>query len=48
MENRSLYLSSVSIAGFKAIDDLELKSLASINLLTGDNNVGKSTLLGKL
>ena len=42
------YFPSVRIKGFKAIDDLALDSLGRINLIAGDNNVGKSTLLEAL
>lgn len=45
---QSLYLPSIQIEGFKSIEFLKLDSLATMNLLTGDNNVGKSTLLEAL
>lgn len=45
---QSLYFPSVRIEGFKSIEFLEIESLASINLLAGDNNIGKSTLLEAL
>lgn len=43
--SEKVYFPSVRIKRFKAIDDLNLNSLARINLIAGDNNVGKSTLL---
>lgn len=46
--DQSLYFPSILIEGFKAIDDLKIDSLAPMNLLTGDNNVGKSTILEAL
>lgn len=46
--SEKVYFPSVRIKGFKAIDDLNLNSLARINLIAGDNNVGKSTLLEAL
>lgn len=45
---QSLYFPSIRVEGFKAIDDLKIDSLAPMNLLTGDNNVGKSTILEAL
>lgn len=45
---QSLYIPSVEINGFKSIKHLKIDSLASVNLLTGDNNVGKSSLLEAL
>lgn len=41
----SLYLPSFYIKGFKSIEEMDLKSLSAINLIAGDNNVGKSTIL---
>lgn len=42
------YFPTIRIKGFKSIDDLSISSLARINLIAGDNNVGKSTLLEAL
>ena len=46
--SEKVYFPSVRIKGFKAIDDLNLNSLARINLIAGDNNVGKSTLINRI
>lgn len=42
---KRMYLPSLYIKGFKSIDEMNLGSLSSINLIAGDNNVGKSTVL---
>ena len=44
----ALYIPSIEISGFKSLMHLKIDSFGSINLLTGDNNVGKSTLLEAL
>ena len=41
----NLYLPSFYIKGFKSIEEMDLNSLSAINLIAGDNNVGKSTIL---
>jgi len=38
-------LKSLKIANYKCFQNFELKNLTDINLLSGDNNVGKTTLL---
>lgn len=38
-------IDSLEISGFRALADLKLQSLGSVNLITGKNNSGKSTLL---
>ncbi len=38
-------ISSISISGFRQFDGLELKHLGRVNLVTGRNNTGKSSLL---
>lgn len=42
------HLSSFSIQGFKKFDDLLVEDLGQFNLIVGDNNVGKTTLLEAL
>jgi gll3079 protein len=44
----ALYIPSIEISCFKSLKHLKIDSFGSINLLTGDNNVGKSTLLEAL
>ena len=44
----ALYIPSIEISCFKLLKHLKIDSFGSINLLTGDNNVGKSTLLEAL
>ena len=44
----TIYIPSFYLKGFKVIEDLEVKELAPMNLIAGDNNVGKSTLLEAL
>ena len=44
----ALYIPSIEMSGFKSLKHLKIDSFGSINLLTGDNNVGKSTLLEAL
>lgn len=48
IEEQYIHVSSFQINGLKAIDRLEINSLAPMNLIAGDNNVGKSTLLEAL
>lgn len=48
MAIKRLYIPSIQIKGFKCLNDLEVKSFAPINLIAGDNNVGKSSLLEAL
>lgn len=38
-------LNSIGIKNFRSIEDLQIPSLTRINLITGKNNTGKSTLL---
>lgn len=38
-------MKSLSIKNDKSIEDLQIKSLRSVNLIAGENNVGKSSLL---
>lgn len=38
-------IDSLEISGFRALADLKIHSLGSVNLITGKNNSGKSTLL---
>lgn len=46
--SENIYFPSIRVKGFKAIDDLSIGSLKKVNLIAGDNNVGKSTLLEAL
>lgn len=46
--SENIYFPSIRVKGFKAIDDLSIGTLARVNLIAGDNNVGKSTLLEAL
>ncbi len=39
------YLSYIKIHHFKSIEDLELKDLSNINIIVGENNSGKTSLL---
>ena len=39
------YLSYLNIKHFKGIEDLELKDLSNINIIVGNNNCGKTSLL---
>lgn len=39
------YLSYLNIKHFRGIKDLELKDLSTINIIVGDNNCGKTSLL---
>lgn len=43
-----LYIPSIEINGFKSLKHLKIDLFGSINLLTGDNDVGKFTLLEAL
>lgn len=38
-------IDSLEISGFRALADLKIQSFGSVNLITGKNNSGKSTLL---
>ena len=42
MEN---HISNIKIKAFRGIKSLELKDLQQINILTGDNNCGKTSVL---
>ena len=42
MEN---HISNIYIKSFRGIKDLELDNLQPINILTGDNNCGKTSVL---
>ena len=48
MDKKRIYFPDLTIKGFKSIDHLYIDSLSSINLIAGDNNVGKSTVLEAL
>lgn len=39
------YLNSLSIKNFRGINNLELNNLSNINILVGDNNCGKTSVL---
>lgn len=39
------YLKSISIRNFKGLKQLELNDLNQINIIVGDNNIGKTNLL---
>ena len=39
------YLSYLNIKHFRGIENLELKDLSTINIIVGDNNSGKTSLL---
>lgn len=38
-------IENLQISGFRALADLKIQALGSVNLITGKNNAGKSTLL---
>ncbi len=38
-------IDSISIKKYRNLDELKINSLAKVNLITGRNNTGKSTLL---
>ena len=40
-----LHLPSLSIKGFRGIDDLSISRLGRVTLLAGKNGVGKTTVL---
>ncbi len=40
-----MYLNKILVKNFKAITDMELEFTPGVNLLIGDNGVGKSSLL---
>ena len=48
MDKKRTYFPDLTIKGFKSTDHLYIDSLSSINLIAGDNNVGKSTVLEAL
>lgn len=48
MEEKRIYFPHVYIHGFKSLSDLQIDQLSPINLIAGDNNAGKSTLLEAL
>ncbi|MCI7537226.1 MAG: AAA family ATPase, partial [Fusicatenibacter saccharivorans] len=39
------YIQNLTIESFRGIHDLELKNLQPVNILTGDNNCGKTSVL---
>lgn len=41
----AVFIGSLEIAGFRALADLKIEGLGRVNLVTGKNNSGKSTLL---
>ena len=41
----ALFIDSLEVRGFRAFTDLKIDSLGKVNLITGKNNCGKSTLL---
>lgn len=45
ISNMSIHVQSFTIHSYKGIRDLELKDLNSINVLTGNNNSGKTSVL---
>ena len=45
MVNADLHLPSLSIQGFRGISDLSIPRLGRVNLITGRNGIGKTTLL---
>ena len=45
MVSSSPHISSLSIRGYRSFRDLELNNLGRINLITGKNSSGKSSLL---
>ena len=47
MEN-GLLLDSLQVKGFRAFEDLQIEKLGRVNLITGKNNVGKTSLLEAL
>ena len=48
MVNADLHLPSLSIQGFRGIEALEIPRLGRVNLITGKNNTGKSSILEAL
>lgn len=38
-------LSKLAVEGFRGIHDLEIDHLSQVNLIVGDNNCGKTSLL---
>lgn len=41
----ALFINSLEVRGFRALAELKIDSLGKVNLITGKNNCGKSTLL---
>ena len=44
----NLILPSLEIQNFRAFEHLRIERLGRVNLITGKNNVGKTSLLGGL
>jgi AAA15 family ATPase/GTPase len=44
----SNHLKSFEVSGFKKFTDLKVENIGQFNLIIGDNNVGKTTLLESL
>ena len=40
-----MYIEKVAIKNFKAIDDIEIEFRPGVNLLIGDNGVGKTSIV---
>jgi len=40
-----MHLSEINLKNFKIFDEIQLQGLGQINILLGDNNIGKTTLL---
>ena len=40
-----MYIEKVAIKNFKAVDDMEIEFRPGVNLLIGDNGVGKTSIL---
>ena len=41
----SLYIEKLDIHSFRGVSSLQLNNLAAVNILTGDNNCGKASVL---
>lgn len=48
MPNRSEFITHFEVSNFKKFDHLVVEDIGQFNLITGDNNVGKTTLLDLL
>lgn len=46
--NSDKHLTYFKVENFKCFDSIELEDIGSINIITGDNNIGKSSLLEAL